>query len=91
MGQGEEEGSQHLRSPVPITPESPSPPWPAAALIYPPARWVRFGDLLFPRVSPRQSWRGVRPPLRGRIAPLAGEQEQTEVLDRFPLPSPRMR
>lgn len=86
MGQGEEEGSQHLCSPIPITPEGPSPPWPTAALIHPPACWVRFGRLLLPRASPRQSWRGVR-----SCAPLVGEQEQTEVLDRFPLPSPGVR
>lgn len=47
-GQGEEEGSENLCSPIHTTPEDPSPPWPSAALIYPPACWVHFGGLLFP-------------------------------------------
>ena len=80
-------------APFPPPQRVPHPTRPSAALINPSARWVHFGELLFPHVSPQQGWRGIRlhAALQGRIASLAGEREQTEVLDRFPLTSPGRR
>lgn len=50
-GQEEEERSLLSSSPIQVTPEDPSPPWPSAALIYPPACWLCFGGLPFPCIS----------------------------------------